>query len=203
MKSLNYKENDIKRFFIQKAYKVDIDENITVYFAKGYIVNEYFEKIPEGGKEKQEIKFTVVDLKKLDLCQLKLYGLNFKDIFNYSDDIEKTTVTTKVKDETNELYEIINNVEDDELFDINIERDFYSSELEKEVEDRELALWYYEDYRNNSIKNNEEYNQTEAISYAGNIDSGFIIKDYSGTESLIKPEKNSMNYEITIQNNSN
>lgn len=196
---IDYKDNKIKEFYIQKAYKADINDNFLFYFAEGYVIDEYNNEQPDEDRAKKEIKLTIINLKKYNFCLLEPYGMNYKDIFNYNDNIEKTTITNKVEDKTNELYKFVDIIENYEGFDIDSERDFYNDDLEKKAEDINLVLWCYQEYANQNPQSTKQLENDKIYTISGDFENGFILNYNEELKYIIKLDKKSTKYEVSEQ----
>jgi DnaD/phage-associated family protein len=63
--------------------------------------------------------------------------------------------------------------------------------------ENDLVVWYYKDYKiQKAIEKNESYNGNVSISYSGNYDEGYTIKENDQKQYYIKPGSSPMEYEI-------
>ena len=172
-----------QEYYIQNAYKVDISENITVYFAQGYLMNIYDDQEPI----KNEKKFTIVTNNEYKVCNVEEYGYNYKEVFNYNENISSTTIQKSAEKDV-EQYFIVRGIA------------VPTETLDEEVSDDDLALWYYEDYKNKKYfedKNKEEYENEPTIEISGNLEDGFTYTDNENLNITIKPGNHPMEYEVT------
>lgn len=180
---LHLKEAE-KVFYIKDAYQAVLNEDITVYFAEGYTIFEDIDEITDGEIEGQKVKFTILKYKPNNNCYLDLYGTEYKETFNYNENIAETEVLKSAEEQGEEI--------------LDRDQDFLSNDLEKEVSNNDLAYWYYEDYKNNKLfsnQNKEEYNR-KITKFTGNYNVGFTYTDNEGTNIFIKPVNIPMEYEV-------
>ena len=188
IKKMDY-ANGIKTYYIKQAYKSEQEDGIIVYFTDGYIVNEQAEKL-----EKENLSLTFINDTEYNTGRLYVYGDGFSDSISYNDDISKTSVFSnkglkikKSEEGTKQLDEIL------------MEDDFYQNRtVEENMYENDLVVWYYKDYKiQKAIEKNESYNGNVSISYSGNYDEGYTIKENDQKQYYIKPGSSPMEYEIT------
>lgn len=192
IKKLNLEEG-LKSYFIEKAYSVKLDDDIIVYFTKGYIVNEFAEDI-----KKEDILLTFINDTEYNTGRLYLYGEGYTDIFKYQEDISKTEVM-----KTTGLKIRMNDANQRQLDEIIMDNEFFKNrKIDNKIEEVDLVFWYLRDYRirqaNGTEKNVE--NDLNFSSYTGNYDEGYnVIDNSTNREYFIKPGNIPMEYDIIIK----
>ena len=185
-KKIDY-DNGLKTYYIEKAYKADLENSIIIYFAKGYIVNERAEKI-----KREELLITLINDTEYNTARISLYGEGYEKQIKYSDDISQTGILDtsgfkirKIDSGTKQLDEII------------MEESLYQNrKLDENIQERDLLNWYYRDYKIKQADENNEKLELKGFLYEGNFESGYTITETDRTEYFIKPERTSMNYYI-------
>ena len=188
IKSFDIEEN-LKNFYIEKAYEVTISETTEVYCVKGYLIIDGINNY-QGDIEKQEAQFILVryiNNNDKDRYVIGKYGSSFNNTFEYNDnDISKTRVVDLGDNEIE-----LNLITDNMLFE--------GVSLDEDVPEVNLAYWYYDDYKNNKLfsdHNKEEYENTELFKYEGNMEKGFTLIDNNEKQIIIKPGSVPMEYEV-------
>ena len=175
--------NDIQRnFYITNVYKMEINENYSVYFAKGDLIYKEIYNQDEN-ISKKTVAFSIIKNKEDENCQVEIYGKNYKNIFEYSSDIEKTTISK----ENAQSFRIVNEIE------------AYSEILDAEVSDEDIAFWYYNNYKINALYFSEDaYNildeEYRKIRFEDNIDN---YKEYLQKNKNIIKESALTQYAVT------
>lgn len=186
VQKLDY-DNGLKTYYIDKGYKADLEDNITIYFTKGYIVNDKVEKI-----QREEILLTLINDTEYNTAKILLYGEGYTDKILYNDDISKTAILDmsgfKIKKTETGAKQLDEIIMEEEIFQ--------NKKLDENIPERDLLNWYYRDYK---IKQADEHNEKlefKGFLYEGNFESGYTITETDRTKYFIKPDKTSMNYYI-------
>ena len=163
-------KDTIKKFYIKQAYEVDLTEEINVFFVTGYLKSD-------NGIE-QNIKLSVIKHNSYNVSKLDIYGRYYTDLFNYSENIDDTTV-----------YQ----------FDENTVSEYFVKDLDhpittfdEEVKDIDLVYYYYEDYKNTGENIKED---TYLTRFKGGYEEGYTLVDNEGTQIFIKPGNTPMDYD--------
>lgn len=77
-----------KNYYAKNSYKVQLNKKNTIYFTEGYLINSS----EKNSAEKQKVKLTILKDDENKACKIEIYGQNYKNLFNYEDDIEKVTI---------------------------------------------------------------------------------------------------------------
>lgn len=184
-----YYNGGMKNFYIDKAYKADVDENITLYFAKGYFVNENSKKI-----EKEKVELTAINDTENNTLRIYLYGDMYTDKIQYNNDISKTAIS-----DTSGFNNTQENSRRKQVDEVLIEQNIYQNKkMDQTIEENELVSWYYKSYKINLAIEKEDKLELKAFYYEGNFDDGYKIFEADNVNILIKPSKIPMEYEVTI-----
>ena len=176
----NYGKFD--EFYINSLYKADLIDNISVYFAKGYITIKNKTNI---NIEKHDMSITVVCDKNNNKCGIELYGTTYKEYFNYNDDITKTTVSNYAESKGIDVQ--------------NLPKDFSYSDLTNDISDEDLIIYYYKDYIINNDNNNKDTLKSISIyDYSGSIKEGFTFEDANENKYFLKLLDNPIEYEMKV-----
>lgn len=181
---------NLKKFYIENAYGVDISSTSAFYFVKGYLIYDDINNYSEDDIKKEEVKFTIQrsNYSGTENYLIETYETySFKHLFEYDkDNISKTKVLTI--DENNiDMY-----LRSDSIM-------YESISIDEEVPEVNLAYWYYDDYKNNKLfsdHNKKEYENTELFKYEGNMEKGFTLIDNNEKQIFIKPGSVPMEYEV-------
>lgn len=177
-------KNSPRTFYIKKAYKAEMQDDIIVYFVEGYIADT------QNNIVEKNTKITVVYDTEYNTCRLYSYGEGYTNIIKYDDDISKTELKRvtglKVKKTNNEKKNL------DEYI---MEDDFFKRNLFEEISHIDLITWYFKDY---IINNFDAYNvDFDSFSYEGNYEEGYEVTLNNGDKYYIKPGEVPMDYQIT------
>lgn len=190
IQKLDY-ENGLKSYYIEKAYKADMKDDITLYFTKGYIVNEHAEQI-----QKEEILLTFINDTEYNTGIIQMYGKEYTDKIKYNDDISKTIIL----DTSGYKIKKAESKEKQSLEEVMIEEEIYQNRnLDGNIPERDLVYWYYKDYKINQANNNRQKLELQGFLYDGNFSDGYTIIEIDGTEYFIKPGNIPMEYEMTVK----
>lgn len=186
VKKMDY-DNGLKSYYIERAYKEDLDDNITIYFTKGYLVNEKAEQI-----NKEEIFLTFVSDTEYNTATIEMYGQGYTDKIKYNDDISKTVIldSTGFKIKKAESG-------DKQLNQILIDDEIYQNRnLDINIPERDLIAWYYKDYKIKQANESKQKLNLQGFIYEGNFNDGYTITEIDGTEYFIKPGQIPMEYKV-------
>lgn len=182
-------QKSCKSFYIKRAYEAELEDDIIVYFVKGYTVYEKAEEI-----QKNDISLMYISDNEYNTGRLYLYGEVYKDMFNYNDDISKTEIikTKGLKIEKSDSKVMSRD-------QITIEDAYFQNKnVNAHISEGSLVARYLKEYKiTQASENKEKLEENLSFSYEGSFDDGYTIKDDNGKEYYIKPSETPMEYEVT------
>lgn len=186
-------DDGLKTFYINKAYVANLEDNISVYFAEGYMVNENGTKLFNDNCIKKPIKISLKIDNEYNTGYIGLYGKDYMDFFKYYDDISKTKIL-----KTSGLKILKKDSNFENLDEVLINDALYQNrQLDEDIDERSMVNWYYTDYKiNQAEKGNKKMDNSYTYRYEGNFDDGYIIIDQNDNELRIKPSSDSMEYDV-------
>ena len=189
-------EEGPKKFYVERVYEAKLEDNISVYFAKGFIANYKAEEI-----KKDNISLCYINDSEYNTGRLYLYGKVYKDIFNYNEDISKTEILKTTGLKIKKTDSGVKSLDEAIMEEKSIYKD---KDLNKEVKESEIVGWYLENYKlKKAIENHEKLSTSIAFRYEGSFSDGYTVIDKDKKEYFIKPDKIPMDYQIKEKNINN
>ena len=178
---------ELRLFNVEEVYEADYNDELTFYFTEGYLMYDDINDAPEGNISKQTVKIILYRNKKNNNYTIEQYGTKKHDLFKFDDnDISKTAIKA-------EIY-------NDELHFLE-EKMIFSKKynLEEKVTQAKIIEWYYNDYRNKLLfenQNREEYKNGKIIKIEGKSDQEYVVTLNDEREVRIKPGNAGKEYSV-------